>query len=82
MGMTLGKDLQDISSRHPSVTSVSGDGLMWHIRLRGDPRHAEAAWEGDGQSMPMTTLVHDAAIKEGVFIGVLGGSTCGSHRPS
>jgi 4-aminobutyrate aminotransferase-like enzyme len=73
IGATLGQDLQEIGSRHPSVASVSGEGLMWHVRLAGDPQHAEDAWRGDGQSASLTKAVHDAAIDEGVFIGVLGG---------
>lgn len=73
MGTTFGKDLQEIGTRHASVASVSGEGLMWHVRLAGDPQHSEAAWKGDGRSGPITSAVHNAAIDEGVFIGVLGG---------
>jgi 4-aminobutyrate aminotransferase-like enzyme len=43
------------------------------VRLAGAADHAEDRWRGDGSTTPPTTLVHDAALREGVFIGVLGG---------
>jgi L-lysine 6-transaminase len=73
LGTSFGRDLQSLAARHPSVAAVIGEGLMWIVRLSGDPGHAEETWRGDGRSVPLTTAVHEAALEEGVFIGVLGG---------
>jgi 4-aminobutyrate aminotransferase-like enzyme len=74
LGPTLGRDLHAIAERHRSVESISGEGLMWLVRLAGEPSHAEESWQGDGQSAPLTKLVQTAALDRGVFIGVLGGA--------
>jgi 4-aminobutyrate aminotransferase-like enzyme len=73
LGTRLGADLRSLATRHPSVEAVIGEGLMWIVRLAGAADHAEDRWRGDGSTTPPTTLVHEAALREGVFIGVLGG---------
>ena len=69
LGETLGRSLQALPGRHPSVRSVFGEGLMWFVRLN-EPAGAlaEDVWGGDGTATSLASTVSAATSSVGVVI--------------
>jgi 4-aminobutyrate aminotransferase-like enzyme len=79
LGRGLHREFANLAARHPSVRSITGEGLIWNIALEGD--ETNGAWRGEGADTPPAARLLAAALEHGVLLGGHGGAAATVSPP-
>jgi adenosylmethionine-8-amino-7-oxononanoate aminotransferase len=73
LGAWAEPQLRSIVDRHACVTGLIGEGLLWIIELAVPDEESEGQGSGAAGSDSLVQIVHDEALRQGVFIGIFSG---------